>query len=166
MAMFDTVIRSGQTGQVLSHLSGDEQAFGLEAETRLRIRGHNLFGALQYAYTVRSGTIDDRIQQELVYTARLAGTSYRGILLRPTLAVGAVTGRGATGVNVINPAAEAFWHHPGTRANLHLVWSPAATRSGTAGWETHHQIAVYIDRAVYLKVFERGGGDKKGETRQ
>ena len=54
---------------------------------------------------------------------------------------------------VVNPAFEAFWHHWGTRANLHLVWSPQTTRSGAEGWETHHQIALFVDRALFVKIF-------------
>ena len=56
----------------------------------------------------------------------------------------------STGLNVVNPAFEAFWHDPVTRANLHLVWSPLSTRSGAGGWETHHQIALFADRGIVI----------------
>lgn len=67
--------------------------------------------------------------------------------------VGGVAGRGASGLNIVNPAFDAFWHDPKTRANIHLVWSPLAARSGAEGWQTHHQIALFVDRALYVKLF-------------
>ena len=53
----------------------------------------------------------------------------------------------------IPPGFEAFWHEPKTRANFHLVWNPQSTNSGTGGWETHNQVAFFVDRALYVKLF-------------
>jgi len=48
------------------------------------------------------------------------------VLLRGTLTVGTTRGGGAAhGLNVINPAFEAFLHDPATRINFHLIWSPS-----------------------------------------
>jgi len=148
----DTIVTSYSTGR-RTRRSGHEQSLGLEADTHLRLGEHDVWGTALYARTVRSGTTDDREQQELAYMSRFPAVAVGRVLLRATLTVGGVTGRGASGVNVVNPAFEAFWHDPATRANLHLVWSPQATRSGAEGWKTHHQLALFVDRALYVKLF-------------
>lgn len=148
-----TVATFLNTSTVATRLSGRGRSFGVETDTYIPI-GRGIFGTLQYARTERTGTADDRKQQEIVYTNRFPGRAIRSVIVRSTLAVGAVTGRGGTGINVLNPAFEAFWHDPVTRGNLHLVWSPQATRSGTGGWEAHHQIAFFIDRGI-VKIFKR-----------
>jgi hypothetical protein len=142
------------TDTVAERFSGRERSIGLETDTYLPI-GRGIFGTLQYARTERSGTAPDRnrTQHEFAYTNRFPGTAVRSVILRGMLTVGTVTGRGSTGLNVVNPAFEAFWHDPVTRANLHLVWSPQSTRSGTGGWETHHQIALFADRGI-VKLFK------------
>lgn len=140
----ETVTTFLNTSTPATHLSGRERSVGLDADTFIPI-GRGIFGSLQYARTERSGTVDNRRQQELVYTNRFPGTAVGSFLLRALLTVGAVTDRGGTGLNVVNPAFEAFYHHPKTRVNFHLVYSPQSTRSGAGGWETHHQIAFFAD---------------------
>ena len=148
----NTVVHSGTNDEITARLSGREKSFGLETDTYFRIGSHNVFGSLVYARNVRSGTTDDRSQQEIAYTARFPGTSYKSILMRATMTVGAISNRGAAGFNLFNPAFEAMWHHHPSRVNVHLIWSPLAMRSGAAGWETHHQIAIYVDKG-YVKLF-------------
>ena len=152
----DTVVRSAATDRVLSRLSGDEQSFGLEADTLVRIGGRRVFGLIALARTARSGTTDDRAQNEITYTNRFPAISVGTLLLRSTLKVGGVSDRGGTAVNVVNPAFEAYWHDRITEANIHVVWSPQATNSGAEGWRTNHQIAVFVDRALLVKLFGRG----------
>jgi hypothetical protein len=142
-----------QTGETLSRMSGREQSFGLDADTYVRIGRHDLFGSLAFARTARSGTTDDRRQSELTYTSRFPAIAAGKVLLRSTLTVGGVSDRGVTGLNVVNPMFEAFFHDWKTRANLHLIWSPQATRSRDRGWETHHQIAFFVDRALKVHLF-------------
>lgn len=149
----DTVVHYVNSTQIAQRLSGDEQSYGLDADTHLRIRDRDLWGSVTIARTVRSGTTDDRSQTEFAYTHRFPAMAVRSVLLRATMTVGGVSGRGATGLNVVNPYFEAYWHHYATRANLHLVWSPQATRSGTGGWEQHSQVALFVDRALYVKLF-------------
>ena len=86
------------------------------------------------------------------YTNRFPGRALGPVLIRAMLTVAGVSGRGASGLNVVNPAFEAFWHHSGTDVNFHVVWSPLAVRSGAEGWQTHSQIAVFVERA-YVKLF-------------
>ncbi|HXH37271.1 MAG TPA: hypothetical protein VNN08_01450 [Thermoanaerobaculia bacterium] len=148
----DTDATSIATG-ARSRLSGRERSFGLDGDTYFRVVGHDVWGSLLYARTVRTGTADNRSQNELAYMSRFPGRAAGPFLLRATLTVGAVSGRGASGINVVNPAFEAFWRSRGTDMNVHLVWSPLAVRSGTEGWQTHHQIALFIDRALYVKLF-------------
>jgi hypothetical protein len=142
------------TNDVVSHLSAREQSFGLDADTYLRIAGHDIFGSIQYGRTVRSGKPDPRNQNELTYTNRFPAVVLRKwrIVVRSTLAVGGISDRGGTAINLVNPYFEAFLHERHTQANFHLVWSPQWTRSA-AGWETHHQIALFVDRALFVKLF-------------
>jgi hypothetical protein len=55
----------------------------------------------------------------------------------------------------VSPAFEAFWHEHTTDVNVHLVWNPQSTRSGAEGWTTTHQIALFVDRALYVKLFRK-----------
>jgi len=134
---------------------GHEQSLGLDADTYFRLGGRDIFGSVQVARTVRSGTPDDRSQTELTYTNRFPGVAWHRVLFRANLTVGGISGRGATGLNLVNPSFEAFWHDSNTSANVHVIWSPQSTRSGIGGWETHHQIAVFVDRALFVKAFRR-----------
>jgi hypothetical protein len=149
----DTVIKSSATAAVLSRLSGREQSIGLDADTYFPIGRHDFYGSLLFARTVRSGTTDNRSQTELAYMSRFPGIVFHNILMRATLTIGGVSGRAGTALNIVNPAFEAFWHDPKTRANFHFVWSPQSTNSGNGGWETHHQIAFFVDRALYVHLF-------------
>ena len=149
----ETVIRSGTTRQIVERRSGHDQSIGLDADTHFRLGGHDVWGSLVYARTVRSGTVDDRRQQELTYTSRFPAWTVGPVLVRALFTVGGVTGRGASGLNVVNPALEAFWHDHATQANVHLVWSPQSTCSRAVGWETHHQIAIFVDRALFVRLF-------------
>jgi len=151
----DTVIRSFPTQQVVERRSGREHSFGIDTDTYFRIGRHNVWGELFYARTARSGTTDNRSQNELAYISRFPAWAVGPLLVRAMLTVGAVSNRGAAGLNVVNPAFEAFWHLTASRANLHLVWSPQSTRSGNGGWETHQQIALFADRALYVHLFGR-----------
>ncbi|HEV7485929.1 MAG TPA: hypothetical protein VGQ65_09620 [Thermoanaerobaculia bacterium] len=144
-----TAIATGEKSRV----SGRERSLGVDADTYVHIGSHDVWGSLLYARTVRTGTTDNRSQNEIAYLSRFPGRAVGPLLVRATLTVGAVTGRGASGLNIINPAFEAFWHHPGTDVNFHLIWSPLAARSGAEGWQTHHQIALFVDRALYVKRF-------------
>jgi hypothetical protein len=147
-----TDVISVATGET-SHLSGRERSFGLDADTYVRIRGHDVWGSLIFARAVQTGTPSARSQSELAYTSRFPGRALGPILVRATLTLGAVTGRGASGLNIVNPAFEAFWHDPKTRMNLHLVWSPLAARSGAEGWRDFHQVAFFVDYAPVVKFF-------------
>jgi hypothetical protein len=142
-----------------SHLSGRERSFGLDADTYFRVRGHDVWGSLFYARTASKGTPYDRAQNELGYTNRFPGKALGPVVVRATLTLAGVSGRGASGLNVVNPAFEAFWHHAGTDINLHLVWSPLAMRSGAEGWRTHSQIALFVDRALFVKLFAASDGN-------
>jgi hypothetical protein len=133
--------------------SGREESFGINADTYFRLGRHNVWGEVFYARTTQTGTTANRSQSEFAYMSRFPAIVAGPLILRGTLTVGAVTNRGATGLNVVNPAFEAFWHLQASRANLHFVWSPQSTRSGTGGWETHQQIALFVDRALYVHLF-------------
>jgi len=148
----ETDVTSIATGET-SHLSGREGSIGIDADTHFPIRGYDVWGSLIFARTVQTGTIAPRSQNELAYMSRFPGRALGPILVRATLTFAAVTGRGASGLNIVNPAFEAFWHDPKTRMNLHLVWSPMAARSGAEGWENFHQIAFFVDYAPVVKLF-------------
>ena len=149
----ETVLTSIATGKEVGRLSGREQSFGLDADTHLRIGKRDVFGSLQFARTKVSGMVDNRSQNEWTYTNRFAAWRIRRILLRPTLEIGHISGRGGTALNVVHPQFEAFWHDPTTRVNLHLIWAPQTIHSGRGGWDTTHQIAFFVDRALFVKLF-------------
>jgi hypothetical protein len=148
-----TDVASAATGKVVSRLSGGEQSFGLDSDLYARIRGRALFGSLRIARTTRSGTADDREQTEVTYSHRFPGFSYKRVLFRTIVTVGSVSGRDGTAINVLNPYFEAFLHERRTRANFHLVYSPQSLNSGAEGWKTHHQIALFADRALFIHLF-------------
>jgi len=154
-----TDLNSVATGEV-SHLSGRERSIGLDADTYFHLRGYAVWGSLFYATTASTGTPYDRAQSELGYTNRFPGRALGPVLIRAMLTVAGVSGRGAAGLNVVNPAFEAFWHHRRTDINIHLVWSPIAVRSGAEGWQTHNQIALFADYAVLVKAFAGAAGNK------
>jgi hypothetical protein len=152
---FDTKVAHPVTHEVIARLSGREQSFGLDADTYLRIGRHDVFGSLQYARTVRSGAPDPRKQHELAYTQRFPAIALgkAGILVRATLTVGGISDRSGTAINLVNPYFEAFLHESRTQANFHLVYSPQILNSGAEGWKTHHQIALFADRALFVHLF-------------
>lgn len=152
-----TTVRFLNTDQVAPRVSGDEQTFALDADTYFHLDGHAIRGSIFLARTVRSGTTDDRSQTEVTWMSRFPPLAYKQLLFRATLAVGGVSGRGGTGLNVVNPAFEAFWHDYHTRANVHLVWNPQSTKSGIEGWRMHHQVALFVDRVLYLRILPAGG---------
>jgi hypothetical protein len=162
----DTVVTSFATGQIVERLSGDEQSFGFDADTHFRIRGRDLFGSLVLARTVRYGTLADRAQNEIAYIHRFPASAFGRVLVRTTMTVGGVSGRGATGINIVNPAFEAYWHHSRSEASFHFVWSPQTTRSGAGAWQTTHQLAVYVDRALYVKLFRPRGKKPPAESEE
>lgn len=147
----DTEVTSFVTGETAARFSGREQSFGLDADTHIRIRGRDVWGSLSYARTRRSGTLEDRGQNEFEYTNRFPAIPYKNLHLRATVTVGAVSGRGASGINVLSSAFEGLWYHRRSSASLHVVWNPQLTRSGEKGWTTTSQLAVFVDRKVYLR---------------
>jgi hypothetical protein len=151
----DTEIGIPGTNEIVSRRTGLEQSFGFEGDTHFRVRGHDLFGLVQFARASRRKTVDDRSQNVAVYTHRFPGTAYRKLLFRSTLSIGAISDRGGTTINLVNPYLEAFVHHHKSGANFHVVWSPQTTNSGVGGWKTTHQIAVFVDRGIVIPLGKR-----------
>jgi hypothetical protein len=150
---FSRQIRSLTTREVIAHLSGHEQSFGIEGDTYFAIRGREIFGSFAYDRTARSGPPDGRSQHEITYTNRFPQIVTKWILIHPTLTIGAVSDRGGTVVNVVNPQFEAVWHHDPTDVNVHLVYSPQLLSDSANGWQTTHQIALFVSRALFVKLF-------------
>ncbi len=146
-----TTVRYLDTPQVAATFSGKEQTFAADADMSLHLGGHPVRGSLFVTRTVRSGTTDDRNQTAVTWVSRFPPLLLHGILVRATLAAGNVSGRGGAALNLVSPAIEAFWHDPHTRANLHLVWNPQSAQSGRDGWRTHHQVVLFVDRALFLR---------------
>ena len=150
-----TVVTSVATGEVVERRSGHDQSLTFDADTHFRVAGHDVWGTLYVAHTKVSGTTDDRTQNMFAYVSRLPGWAAGPVLFRPKLTIGGITGRGATGLNLVNPYLEAIWRHEKTKANFHLAWAAEGTRSVAEGWRTNHQVALFVDRTLYLKVFGR-----------
>jgi hypothetical protein len=142
------------TGHGAGTLHGHEQSIGVDADTYFRIAGRGIFGTLFLARTRSSGTAADRSQNEIAYVVRPPGTAIGNVLMRATLTVGAVTGRDASGVNVINPAFEAMHPMPHDMS-VHLIWSPLATRTGQNGWTTHQQLLLSLEYVLVAKSLTR-----------
>lgn len=151
-----TTVRFLDTPEIAARLSGKEQTFAADADIYFHLRDRAVRGSLFLTRAVRSGTVDDRNQTALTWMSRFPPLLYRGVFFRATLAVGGVTGRGGAALNLVSPAFEAFWHDPHTRVNVHLVWNPQSAQSGSEGWRTHHQVVLYLDRALFLARFGRG----------
>jgi hypothetical protein len=146
----DTIVTSASTENVLEHHSGHDQSFTLDADTHVRVAGRTVWGSLYVARTSSSGTLDDHAQNELGYVSRFPGLTAAAFLLRGKLTLAGITGRGATGLNVINPYFEAIWRNEKTKINFHVVWSVERMKSGVEGWRTNHQIALFVDRVIYV----------------
>lgn len=151
----DTVVTAVSTGRVLERRSGHDQSFTFDTDTHFRIAGREFWGSLYFARTSRSGTQDDRAQNVFAYVSRFPGWAAGPVLFRTTLTVGGITHRGTRGVNVIHPHFEAYWRHEKTKANFHLAWSAEGMRSAAEGWRINHQVAIFLDRTLYVKVFGR-----------
>lgn len=150
----------------VTRLSGRERTFALDTDTWFRIAGHNVFGSLAYSETrtktsvpdtlfLGEGvTLGDRDERALTYTNRFPALSLdrAKILIRPTLTVGGISNRAGSAVNLVNPAIEIFRPFLRSGTNLHIIWSPQWTANGER-WTTTHQLAVLIDRALFVKVF-------------
>jgi hypothetical protein len=146
-----TTVRFLDTPEIAARLSGREQTFAADADIYFHLSSHPVRGSLFLIRTISSGTVADRNQTALTWMSRFPPLLYRGVFFRATLAVGGVSGRGGAALNLVSPAFEAFWHDPHTRANLHLIWNPQSAQSGREGWQTHHQVVVYLDRA-FLRI--------------
>jgi hypothetical protein len=148
-----TIVSSLLTGAETGRLSGSEQSFGVDTDVAFTFRRHRVFGSLLLERTLRSNTADDRAQTTVAYIARFPVLPLRNVLLRATVTLAGVSGRGSNGLNVVNPAFEAFWHDGRSDGNVHLIWSPQTSRDGLRGWHTNHEIALVFDRAIFVHVF-------------
>jgi hypothetical protein len=135
-------------------LSGRERTFALDTDTWFRLFGHDVFGSLALSGTKTTGTLGDRDERALIYSNRFPAFSYdrAKVLIRPTLTVGGISNRAGSAVNLVSPAIEIFRPFVHTGANLHVIWSPQWAASGDR-WKVTHQVAVLIDRALFVKVF-------------
>jgi hypothetical protein len=163
----ETVVGSTDNFSYTQRVSGRERTFALDTDTWFRIAGHDVFGSLAFSET-NTKTIDletdgndtnremlgNRKERALTYTNRFPSLSLdrARILIRPTLTVGGISNRGGSAVNLVNPAIEIFRPFAHSGANLHVIWSPQWTAYGN-DWRVTHQVAVLIDRALFVKVF-------------
>jgi hypothetical protein len=151
----DTVIDSSFVANgTTQRLSGRERTFAFDTDTWFRIAGRDVFGSLAVSQTKTTGTLADRKERALTYTNRFPSLSLSRarIVIRPTFTVGAISNRGGSAVNLVNPAIEIFRPFARTGANLHVIYSPQWIASGQQ-WKATHQVAVLIDRALFVKVF-------------
>jgi hypothetical protein len=146
--------------------SGTERTYAFDTDTWFRIAGRDFFGSLAVSGTKTTGIPripsplgeepDDRDERAIAYTNRFPAFAYHRakILIRPTLTVGGISNRGGSVVNLVNPAIEIFRPFARTGANLHVIYSPQwAPDANGGGQKTTHQVAVYIDRSLFVKVF-------------
>jgi hypothetical protein len=141
-------------------VSSTERTYAFETDTWFRIAGRDVFGSLAVSGTKTTGLpsylSDERDIRTIAYTNRFPSFSLdrAKILIRPTLTVGGISNRGGSVVNLVNPAIEIFRPFARTGANLHVIYSPQwAPDANGGGQKTTHQVAVYIDRSLFVKVF-------------
>jgi hypothetical protein len=148
----DTTVISSQ--QVPERRSGRDQSFTLDADTHFSIFGRDVWGTLYVARASSSGMpAGDRAQNEIGYIYRPPGFAAGPLLVRGKFTVGGISGRGATGLNLLNPYLEAIWRHERTKVTVRAIWSGAWTRSGIEGWQRNHQVALVLDRVLFVKTF-------------
>ena len=148
----DTTVISSQ--QVPERRSGHDQSFALDADTHVSIRGRDVWGTLYFARAWSSGLpAGDRAQNEIAYVYRPPGFAAGPLLVRGELTVGGISGRGATGLNLVNPYLETIWRHERTKVTVRAIWSGEWTRSGIEGWQRNHQVALVLDRILFVKMF-------------
>lgn len=150
----DTTVISSQ--QVPERWSGHDQSFALDADTHFSIFRRDVWGTLYVARASSSGMpTGNRAQNEIAYSYRPAAFAAGPLLVRGEFTVGGITGRGATGgVNLVNPYVEIIWRHERTKVTVRTIWSGEWTRSGLEGWEPNHQVALVLDRTLFVKTFD------------
>ncbi|HYK05925.1 MAG TPA: hypothetical protein VE974_29550 [Thermoanaerobaculia bacterium] len=152
----DTTVLSPATGDVLEHHSGHDQSFTLDADTHFSLFGRDVWGTLYVARASSSGMpAGDRAQNEIAYIYRPPGFAAGPLLVRGKFTVGGITGRGAAGLNLVNPYLETIWRHERTKVTVRAIWSGEWTRSGIEGWQRNHQVALVLDRTLFVKIFDR-----------
>jgi hypothetical protein len=151
--VFTRNVRSAATNDVVKRLSGREKTFGFNVDLSLPFRGREIFSTLSYMRTKQDGPIEHRAQNEWTYTSRFPGVVTKWILFSGRLTVGSISDRAGTAINLVNPKVEASWYHFGTKTTIHLVYSPQFLNSGLEGWRTTHEIALFADRALFVKLF-------------
>jgi len=149
----------------VARVSGRARTYALETDTWFRIAGRDVFGSLAISETrtrTNTGVLGERRERTLSYTNRFPSLAIRRarILVRPTLTVGGITNRGGSAVNLVNPSIEIFRPFTGSGANLHVIYSPQWIATGDR-WRATHQVAVLIDRALFVKIFQRRSGDAR-----
>lgn len=148
----DTTVISPR--QVPERRSGHAQSFTLDADTHLSLFGRTVWGTLYVARAWSSGMpAGNRAQNEIAWIYRPPGFAAGPLVMRGKLTVGGISGRGATGLNLVNPYLETIWRHERTKVTVHAIWSAEWTRSGLEGWQRNDQVALVLDRTLFVKVF-------------
>lgn len=150
----DFSLSKGLPQDEIVQISATERTLVFDTDTWFRIRDRDVFGSLAFSRTKTTGEVGARNERALTYTNRFPALSYdrASILFRPTLTVGGISNRAGGAVNLVNPAIEIFRPFLRSGTNLHVIYSPQWTRN-EGGGKTTHQVAVFIDRALFVKRF-------------
>lgn len=138
----------------IGRMKGRERTYAVDTDTWFRIAGRDVYGLLSVSDTKTTRTLDNRNERALTYTNRFPAFVFdrARVLIRPTLTVGGISNRCGSAINLVNPAIEIFRPFAKSGANLHVIWSPQWSVDG-GKWETKHQVAVVVDRALFVKMF-------------
>ncbi|MCU1244378.1 MAG: hypothetical protein JWN02_288 [Acidobacteria bacterium] len=128
----------------------EDEHYAIDIDTVVHIGGRSFYGAVSYSSVTRNTVRQKETQQQLTYTGRLPILQWGELQLAPAVLVGGISG-GNSALSLANPTLDLSWHSVATRANVHVVYSPVL-RNGARGWDTQHQVAVYVDRALYAKL--------------
>jgi hypothetical protein len=134
----------------------EDYYYRLEVQTMIRLGGKSIFGDVNVSTITQRGTRTDSRgiplksqQNAFTYSAHLPLLRVGRALVAPTMTVGHVTGGAA--ISVANPSVEFVWSR-GADINFHVTYSPYLRNVGN-GWTTRNQIALFADRALFVKVF-------------
>jgi hypothetical protein len=133
----------------------------VDTETWFRIAGRDVYGSLAISGAKMMHTLGNRDESALTYTNRFPSLPLNRARI-PTLTVGGISNRAGSAVNLVRPAIEIFRPFARTGANLHVIYGAQWTvervvnpETEVAGgrWKVRHQVAVLIDRALFVKIF-------------
>jgi hypothetical protein len=132
---------------------------GAQLDAAVRIGSRTFSGTASVTELTRASAIARTKTRAVTLTAFLPLVRVGPAILTPRVQFGRISGEeGTPSIDLITPSLDLALNIPRTRTNVHVVYSPLMERidSGRQSQRTtHHQLAVYVDRALIVAVFGR-----------